>query len=120
MSSVLAGRSWVAAVLLAAVALLGTAAVAAASPVLEFSHGKTRVVQDDGTPPVTPADVAASIATAAQAPPEHRRRGAAAFAASAGAADHTRRRPRTARRPATPPSVAAPCRRSSMRRCSRA
>jgi hypothetical protein len=68
-SSVLAGRSWVAAVLLAAVALLGTAAVAAASPVLEFSHGKTRVVQDDGTPPVTPADVAASIATAAQAPP---------------------------------------------------
>jgi len=48
--------------------LLGTAAVAAASPVLEFSHGKTRVVQDPGTPPVTPGDVSQSLATAAQAP----------------------------------------------------
>ena len=69
MSPVLAGKTWIAVVLLAAVAVLGTAASATASPVLEFSHGKTRVVQDDGTPPVTPADVAASIATAAQTTP---------------------------------------------------
>ena len=55
--------------LLAAAAVLGTAVSAAASPVLEFSHGKTHVVQDDGAPPVTPADVAASIATAAQTEP---------------------------------------------------
>ena len=69
MSPVLAGKTWLAVVLLAAAALLGTAASAAASPVLEFSHGKTHIVQDDGTPPVTPADVAASIATAAQTTP---------------------------------------------------
>src|SRR5947207_2937202 len=48
--------------------MLGAAATAAAAPVLEFSHGKTHIVQDDGTPPVTPSDVASSIATAAQAP----------------------------------------------------
>jgi hypothetical protein len=69
LSPVLAGKTWLAVVLLAAAALLGTAASAAASPVLEFSHGKTHIVQDDGTPPVTPADVAASIATAAQTTP---------------------------------------------------
>jgi D-glucuronyl C5-epimerase C-terminus len=66
---VLARRTWVVAAFLAAAALLAGAAAAWASPVLEFSHGKTRVVQDDGTPPVTPADISASIATAAQAPP---------------------------------------------------
>jgi hypothetical protein len=56
------------AVVLAAAVMLGAAATAAAAPVLEFSHGKTHIVQDDGTPPVTPSDVASSIATAAQAP----------------------------------------------------
>ena len=60
----LAGKSWVVAI----VAVLALPASAVASPVLEFSHGKTRVVQDAGTPPVTLSDVAAAIATAAQSP----------------------------------------------------
>jgi hypothetical protein len=64
LSSVLAGKSWVVAI----VAVLALPASAFASPVLEFSHGKTRVVQDAGTPPVTLSDVAAAIATAAQSP----------------------------------------------------
>jgi hypothetical protein len=78
--------------------VLGTAASAAASPVLEFSHGKTHVVQDDGTPPVTPADVAASIATAAQTEPP-----------STGGAEPTPAPPPPTGPPtATPPAGAPP------------
>jgi D-glucuronyl C5-epimerase-like protein len=68
LTPVLAGRSWVVAAVVAAALLLVASATAAAAPVLEFSHGKTRIVQDDGAPPVTPSDVVASLATAAQAP----------------------------------------------------
>src|SRR3954452_25319427 len=48
LSSVLAVRS----VVVAIVVVLLLRASVAASPVLEFSHGKTRLVQDAGTPPV--------------------------------------------------------------------
>jgi D-glucuronyl C5-epimerase C-terminus len=61
---VLAGKTWVVVV----VALLALPAAASASPVLEFEHGKARVVQDDGAPAPTADDVATSIATAAQSP----------------------------------------------------
>jgi hypothetical protein len=64
LSLVRAGKSWVVVLL----AVLALPAAAWGSPVLEFSHGKTRVVEDAGTPPVLPADVAAAIATAAQSP----------------------------------------------------
>jgi D-glucuronyl C5-epimerase C-terminus len=64
----IAGKLWVVAVTAASAALLALAGPAGASPVLEFSHGKTRVVDDPGAPPVTAADVAGAVATAAQAP----------------------------------------------------
>jgi hypothetical protein len=75
LSPVIAGKLWVGAAGVAVATLLAFAGPASAGPVLEFSHGKTRVVNDQGTPAVTPADVAAAIATAAQstggaAPPE--------------------------------------------------
>jgi hypothetical protein len=66
--SVLAGRTWIAAALLAAVALLAPAASSTASPVLEFSGGRTHVINDPATPPETAADVESSLATAAQTP----------------------------------------------------
>jgi D-glucuronyl C5-epimerase C-terminus len=60
LSSVLAGKTFLAAALVAALALLGAATSANAGTVLEFRHGQERVVQDQGTP----------IASAAQEPPE--------------------------------------------------